>query len=50
MSPLIAGRASRFFEGLMAGDPVAIVIAIAVVGCIAFSMYRKYGRMNSVTE
>ena len=50
MTPLIAGRGARFVEGLMAGDPVAIVIAIAVVGFIAFSAYRKYGRMNTVSE
>jgi len=45
MSTLLAVRvsgASRFFEGLSGGDPVAWCILGAVVFFTAFGAYRKY--------
>lgn len=37
-----SGSATRFFEGLSSGDPVAWVILGAVVLFSAFGVYQKY--------
>ena len=45
---LLAARvnATRFFEGLTSGDPVAIGIAVVVVLFMAFGAWQKFRSMS----
>jgi hypothetical protein len=42
-----SGSATRFFDGLMAGDPVAWIILGAMGLFGAFAAYRKYRTFSS---